>query len=461
VGQPPGTKVFIASARESKDLAKVVAQRLSDAGFDAVRWWTAFRPGDFTLDRLRDVAGAVDAAVLLSLRTDRTWYRGKETDVPRDNVVFEAGLFIHSLGRELAVVVADGEVRLPSDLDGLTRIAGDGDHETIAERVTAHLERVFAEQRSGIRRSRDVIPIEVDTSIVRASLSQMLPADWHQRSLYLGTEGARSWLEVSRALHASRPGDEDQIRKLTLDALRDSGIRSFVSLGPGDGRIDREIVISRADRTLTYLPVDISEGLLCHSCSVLSDYAHVPVGVLSDFEERLPFIQRRLRRWMKRPALIGILGNTFGNLDRFEATFLKQVESWLQQKDLLLLHVSIAAEDWSVERLPIASAAHSEARRHFFARGLARQLNVALDDVLRDYDARISHRPGSSDVPETVSVDFVDSSSGRKLQNVRWYRWPILLQWIVRGFRFRIRWEHAHYFKSEDRGEGVVLLERL
>jgi hypothetical protein len=458
----PKHRIFIGSSNESKEaLAVPVAQQLSDAGFEVIRWWKAFRPGDINLERLRALAGDVDGAVLLCRGIDRLWYRGQSSDVPRDNVIFELGLFIQSLGSGRAIVVADAQVKLPSDLAGLTHLEDTSDADTVAERVVDHFRRILVNTPADAPTGLNAIPIEVDPDVAEKCIRQQHPSRWHQRSLYAGSEGARAWMAVSEENEAQRPADEDALRTLILQTVRGLAVRSFISLGPGDGEVDREIIITIRDSSLSYLPIDISEGLLFNACRIMAEHAHVPLGLLTDFEDRLPFIKRRLATLKKTPTLVGLLGNTFGNLDVYEATFLRQLELWLQPGDLILLQVGTIDDTATTVDAPIAARNHSDARRRFFAHGLARHSNVSIDSVLQNYDRRVTNREGRSDVPSTISVDFVDAETGWKIQNLRWYRWPILLDWITSNFAFTIRKGQAYNYQGKERGMGVALLERI
>ena len=61
-------------------------------------WTTVFRPGVSTLDRLVELTGEVDFAAFIFARDDWTTTSGADDAAtgeasPRDNVVFEAGLF--------------------------------------------------------------------------------------------------------------------------------------------------------------------------------------------------------------------------------------------------------------------------------------------------------------------------------------------------------------------------------
>jgi SAM-dependent methyltransferase len=452
--------IFIASAHEDKDLAALVAQHLSDAGFEAWRWWETLRPGDMTLERLQEVARTVDGAVFICLGTDRTRFRGESVDAPRDNVLLELGLFLQTVGSKRAIIVVSQGLKLPSDLKGLTYLVVGDDKQTTAERVTAHFQSEFQRTPARVMSGPFAFPIEVDPAVAEASLRRPVPRGWHQRSLYLGTEGARNWLAVSEEPTYLTAIDQDQIRNLILQSVKGLKIKSFISLGPGNGETDREIAISLDDSTIGYFPVDISDGLLFHACSVLGEHLRLPLGILSDFEERMPFIQQRLIDKIERPVLVGLLGNTFCNLDRFEATFMHQIQNLLQPGDHVLLHVAAAADNWEAQQAQLSSHEHTIPRRRFFAQGLARQLNIPLELVLNEYKDRVVHREGRSDIPQAISVDFIDVTTGTRIQNVRWYRWEPFLEWLKSSFRFKISKEYLYFYGRQERGEGVVLLER-
>jgi hypothetical protein len=452
-------RIFIGSASETRDqLAAPVARHLSEAGFEVVRWWEAFGIGELTLPRLQEIAATVDGAVLVCLGTERTWYRGESVDAPRDNVILELGLFLQSVGPKRAVVITTKSTKLPSDLSGVTYLANVGDTTSVAEKVVAHFRTELMARRDA--RILRAIRIEVDPKVADAVLGTRAPRGWHQRSLYLGTEGSRNWLAVSEdPIHLSSV-DLDQVRAHILAATKGLRPRSFVSLGPGSGELDREIAISLRDRSLQYFPVDISEGLLFRACEVLSQHAVVPLGILSDFEERLPFILERLESQAERPLLVGLLGHTLCNLDRFEATFLRQLESWLEPGDQVLIEVAVASESWDVKEAPLDANQHTASRKRFFSDGLARQLGVPVDVILGSYESRIAQHNGRSDVPSAISVDIIDSVTNTRIQNFRWYRWEAFLEWVSTTFDFEIRQQSVYYYAGKGRGEGIALLER-
>jgi hypothetical protein len=90
-------------------------------------WTTSFNPGTTTLERLLELTREVDFAAFVFARDDWTTISPPESDPsvagqasPRDNVVFEAGLFGAALGMRRTFILHASGSKLPSDLLGLT-----------------------------------------------------------------------------------------------------------------------------------------------------------------------------------------------------------------------------------------------------------------------------------------------------------------------------------------------------
>jgi hypothetical protein len=106
---------------------------------DVEPWTTTFNPGTTTLGRLVELTREVDFAAFVFARDDWTatspptpgpLAAGQAS--PRDNVVFEAGLFGGVLGMRRTFIVHASGAKLPSDLLGLTCVRY-GDAATAAE----------------------------------------------------------------------------------------------------------------------------------------------------------------------------------------------------------------------------------------------------------------------------------------------------------------------------------------
>ena len=124
-------QIFLGSSTQQEKLLEAVARGLQEIA-DIQPWTTAFTPGVSTLDRLVELSGRVDFAAFIFGLDDWT-SRGTEPDgtagqaSPRDNVVFEAGLFGGALGIRRTFILHAHGAKLPTDLLGLTSIRYDPD----------------------------------------------------------------------------------------------------------------------------------------------------------------------------------------------------------------------------------------------------------------------------------------------------------------------------------------------
>lgn len=307
-----------------------------------------------------------------------------------------------------------------------------------------------------------VIPIEADPEVAKTALDTPLPRNWNQRALYLGIDGARGWLSVVRKQDYLDASDKEKMRQQLLAVIKGLKIQTFVSMGPGDAETDHEIVInlSGLNGQIIYLPVDISEGLIQVAFRKIRDHAFVPVGILGDFEERFRFISERLESRIESPALVGLLGNTLGNLDRFESTFLRQIENWLNPGDFVLLDVSIASINWTLESdIRSKPSDHFDEMRRFYVAGVSRQTGNPIGELLNNYQERVEYRRGISDVPNTQSIDLFDKLTQVKIVSLRRYHWESFINWLQENFNFHIQLEQSCFFSDSQLGSGMVLLK--
>ena len=118
-------RVFIISSAEGLDVARKIQDALAHDGF-IVRLWTddVFKVASYAIESLETELNDSDFAVAVAHSDDMTLFRGLDWPAPRDNVVFELGLFMGRLGRKRAILMEPREdkVKLPSDLSGITTI---------------------------------------------------------------------------------------------------------------------------------------------------------------------------------------------------------------------------------------------------------------------------------------------------------------------------------------------------
>jgi hypothetical protein len=131
-------RIFLGSSGKQAKLLQALTRGLEEVAH-VDPWTTSFNPGTTTLDRLVELAHQVDFAAFVFARDDWTSAAPAASpaptggqDSPRDNVVFEAGLFGGALGMRRTFILHAHGSKLPSDLLGLTSIRY-GDAATAAE----------------------------------------------------------------------------------------------------------------------------------------------------------------------------------------------------------------------------------------------------------------------------------------------------------------------------------------
>jgi Predicted nucleotide-binding protein containing TIR-like domain len=113
-------RIFIGSSSEGLDIAKKVKNSLK-GDFDCVIWndGPVFGLGTSYLDSLLKAGSMFDFGILVTTKDDKTKSRDKLFASPRDNVVFEYGLFMGRLGKFRTLILREEGAKLPSDIEGI------------------------------------------------------------------------------------------------------------------------------------------------------------------------------------------------------------------------------------------------------------------------------------------------------------------------------------------------------
>ncbi|WP_438397007.1 TIR domain-containing protein [Caballeronia sp. DA-9] len=121
-----------------------------------VQFWCwpddVFGPGNYPLEDLEAHLEKADFAIAIAQADDVTTSRKESKSSPRDNVVFELGLFMGKLGRRRTILMKPKgvDMKLPSDLIGVTTIdypaklsdTPSRDMRASWEKVRQHIEKV-------------------------------------------------------------------------------------------------------------------------------------------------------------------------------------------------------------------------------------------------------------------------------------------------------------------------------
>lgn len=122
-------RVFVASSSEYSKSAKILADLLTVENIKATSWAfdENFILGRTTIEALEKVIENYDFGVFLFFGSDEGESRGQEYEFVRDNVIFEAGMFIGKQSRFHGFILlpksAGKKVKPMSDIHGLTYVS--------------------------------------------------------------------------------------------------------------------------------------------------------------------------------------------------------------------------------------------------------------------------------------------------------------------------------------------------
>jgi predicted nucleotide-binding protein len=112
--------VFVGSSSERIAIAEAVLVNLAEIA-ETRSWKHEFRAARPFFSDLMEFKDRVDFAVIVLTPDDLIISRGKQYNVPRDNVIFELGLFLGTLGSDRVFAIVDQNIatKLMSDYSGV------------------------------------------------------------------------------------------------------------------------------------------------------------------------------------------------------------------------------------------------------------------------------------------------------------------------------------------------------
>src|SRR3954470_9633245 len=294
-------RIFLGSSGKQAKLLQAITRGLEDIA-DVEPWTTTFNPGRSTLDRLVELSQEVDFAAFVFAQDDWITTDASQSGQasPRDNVVFEAGLFGGALGiRRTFILHANGS-KLPSDLLGLTSIRYD------PAAGAAEVDEINQKLRKAIEAEGRRAPVE---------------GLWWQLSLTMRTEeepSAVSLLRISRdragdLTVSGRAWQEDgtlsaRYRSEAAKATREPAGIFYYWKGerprhPNAPQLEGtgEIKVETADRATDYWTTrsDRDAGLNAQTAGVYPRAEPSDLEVMDggSEDERAQLIAQRLRDW--------------------------------------------------------------------------------------------------------------------------------------------------------------------
>ena len=121
----PRPIMFVGCSIESLSIGRAIQSALEHDPV-VVRIWTdyTFKPSQFPVESLELELAKADFAALVLSPDDTVISRDSEAPAPRDNLVFELGLFMGALGHSRTFLLhpRGSEIKIPTDLSGFTSL---------------------------------------------------------------------------------------------------------------------------------------------------------------------------------------------------------------------------------------------------------------------------------------------------------------------------------------------------
>jgi hypothetical protein len=116
-------RIFIGSSGEGIEIARKVKTFIEKSiNADCILWekFGVFEYNKSTFEALLKGRLLYDYVILIATKDDLVRWRGIKVNAPRDNVIFELGLYLGALGEARTILLQEENVKLPSDLNGIT-----------------------------------------------------------------------------------------------------------------------------------------------------------------------------------------------------------------------------------------------------------------------------------------------------------------------------------------------------
>ena len=296
-------RIFLGSSGQQAKLLQALTHGLEDIA-KVEPWTTSFNPGTTTLERLVELAHQVDFAAFVFARDDWTTpSQGAPTSPaagqasPRDNVVFEAGLFGGVIGMRRTFILHSTGAKLPTDLLGLTSIRYGETTPAEAKAINQKLRKAIEDQGPLARidglwwqysltehgaREPSVLSL-LRVSRDRAGVLEMHGRSWQKD----GTLSARYWSEAAK--EKTEPSGifyfwrGERPRDATAPEIQGTG----------------EICLESADRAMGYWITQAESAPSCRTAGVYLRADPADLNILDgrDDRQRAKLIADRLKSW--------------------------------------------------------------------------------------------------------------------------------------------------------------------
>jgi len=200
-------KVFIASSSEGLPVVGVIHELLQknlSKIADVSPWPSEFQLSKAYIESLESLLDTSDFAVMVLTPDDRTKSREAERWSPRDNVVFELGLFIGRLGRERCFFIqrSDIDLKLPSDLLGIEAasfsMSSGQDLKNALDSACARIGKAISDATAALPSRPKLSDVERAAQVAGRKLADGITGTWWERIEVKGEAPALSFFTIEQ-----------------------------------------------------------------------------------------------------------------------------------------------------------------------------------------------------------------------------------------------------------------------
>src|SRR6185312_2800432 len=273
--------IFIGSSKEGFPVAKIFAADLADIA-EVTLWTDAFEYNKSNYDNLISQIALFDYAVLIATADDVVTSRSQSFSSARDNVLLEFGFFAGGLGRSRVFYAVEKDVKIPSDLAGITLpfIVSNTDTE-----FSSRIEECIGDIKSHIRKKETTYDLGFLPStalaygyfvnFVERTVERLLEDKQEKKVFHL--QDGRRFSIASLKVTILLPNDlsDDMFKKVKAKRLRDGWHKLKVE--PKDVRdYDFSIDISKVEDGLLHLvDIPLTLNALNKAIELYSQKAHL------------------------------------------------------------------------------------------------------------------------------------------------------------------------------------------
>ena len=221
-------RVFVASSSEQLEIVKEIAEAINKSRLLLARPWQekVFEFSKTYIESLESELDQADFAIVVLTGDDTSQVRGEQVNLPRDNVIFELGLFTGRLGRERCFFFVDGDsgTKIASDLSGVRPVDFHRDANGAAGRrvgLAARLDEVTGQMRALGPRPKPSRAVREEQERLWRFATQFAGCWWERMRKGEDDKSALSYVTVTVDELTNAPKFEGKVFDLAGEPLAD------------------------------------------------------------------------------------------------------------------------------------------------------------------------------------------------------------------------------------------------